>query len=310
MTTNAFLKPSIILEPGKYVVAVSGGVDSVVLLNLLSELKNTSHDGSKYKYVVAHFDHGIRTDSNLDRILVGQLAKDYKLPFVFTEGHLGAGASEALARDARYEFLSGVQKASKAQAIITAHHQDDVLETAIINIIRGTGRKGITSLNDHRHLRRPMLHISKEQIRNYASEQGLVWREDSTNQDMGIMRNYIRGVILPKLGPKGRQELLNHIGHLKVVNKAIDNDLLVYLHVQPSLDTLDRASFTMLPHKVALEVMASWLRNHQVTTFNSKLLERLVIKCKTLPSGKQTDVDADHRLLVGNDTLALVCFER
>ncbi|QQS18837.1 hypothetical protein IPL68_02130 [Candidatus Saccharibacteria bacterium] len=87
---------------------------------------------------MAHFDHGIRPDSVEDRKLVQKLAKQYGLPFVYDRAELGAGASEAVAREARYAFLSRVKEAVGADAIITAHHEDDVLETIIINWLRGT----------------------------------------------------------------------------------------------------------------------------------------------------------------------------
>lgn len=287
------------LEPGRYVVAVSGGVDSVALLDMLRQLPGV-------RLTVAHFDHGIRSDSQLDRQLVQNLARQYGLPFVYGQGHLGAGASEATAREARYNFLRQVQQAAGAQAIITAHHQDDLIETAILNMLRGTGRKGVTSLKDHYHLRRPMLHLSKQQIRDYAAEQGLAWREDSTNSDMTILRNYVRGSIVPRLGTKGRSDLLNHIGHMSVVNRAVDHDLMMYLHLQPSRQTLDRHAFTQLPHDLSLEVMAEWLRSHGVTQFSSKQLEQLVARCKTLEPGKQIDIDAGHRLLIGREGIVLI----
>ncbi len=295
------------LEPGTYVVAVSGGVDSVALLHILAQHSGVKNiDGIKPRLVVAHFDHGIRDDSAEDRRLVQGLARQYGLPFVYHEGQLGPNTSEEVARRARYDFLRQVQDAVKARAIITAHHQDDVLETAIINMLRGTGRKGLTSLKSHRHLIRPLLSVPKENIRAYARDQGLLWREDSTNEDTTLLRNYIRKVIVPRLGEEGRLALLSHIGHLSVVNRAIDKDLMIYLHTQSSRQVLDRHHFALLPHAVALEVLAEWFRSHGITTFNAKLLERLVIKCKTLPPGKRIDVDARHTLLVGNETIALV----
>ena len=116
-----------VLQPGTYVVAVSGGVDSMVLLDLLAKQPDI-------KLIVAHYDHGIRSDSKLDRELVASSAKKYKIPFVYESGNLGPGTSENQARIARYNFLRKVQKESKADAIVTAHHQDDALETAILNI--------------------------------------------------------------------------------------------------------------------------------------------------------------------------------
>src|SRR5690606_5271626 len=104
------------IRPGKYVVAVSGGVDSMVLLDLLRQKP-------KLELIVAHFDHGIRPDSAEDRKLVQRVAKHYDLPFVYAEGKLGPKASEALAREARYAFLRRVQAEQGAEAIITAHHQ-------------------------------------------------------------------------------------------------------------------------------------------------------------------------------------------
>lgn len=287
------------LEPGRYVVAVSGGVDSVALLHMLAQLEGVN-------LTVAHFDHGIRDDSILDRQLVQQMAKKLGLPFVYAYGNLGAGASEAVAREARYDFLRQAQQASGSQAIITAHHQDDLIETAIINMLRGTGRKGVTSLQDRYHLRRPMLHISKADIRQYATEQGLKWREDSTNGDLTILRNYIRAKVVPKLGDKGRQDFLNHVGHMSVVNRAVDHDIMLFLHQQPSRQTLDRHTFTQLPHDLSLEIMAEWLRSHGLANFNSKQLEQLVTRSKTLEPGKRVDIDASHHLMLGNEGIALI----
>lgn len=293
------------VRPGKYVVAVSGGVDSVALLHLLaSDVKSDSDQN--HTFVVAHFDHGIRDDSAHDRKLVQDLARQYKLPFVYEQGHLGLGASENTARNARYEFLERVKKASGAEAIITAHHEDDLLETAILNLLRGTGRKGMSSLGDHPHLRRPLLHVSKADIKAYAESQGLVWHEDSTNADTNLKRNYVRKVIVPGLGASGRKTLLDIVRHLKVVNASLDENIALYLHTQPSRQSLNRHAYIQLSHAVALEVMASWLRSHGITEFDSKLLESLVVKLKTLSPGKSVDVDARHRMHMGQDAVVLI----
>lgn len=293
------------LEPGRYVLAISGGVDSMTLLHLLQKLTNDKVDGGKYSFTVAHYDHGIRDDSAYDRKLVGEYAQKYKIPFVYQNGYLGAGTSEETARDARYAFLRGVQKAANANAIVTAHHQDDLIETAIFNMLRGTSRRGMSSLSDLPHIRRPLLRVNKTDIHSYALDQGLTWNEDSTNSDTTLTRNYIRKVLLPRIGPQGRATLLDAINHIKVLNKAIDDDLLVYLHAQPARQTLDRHMFALLPHIVAKEVMASWLRSHDISDFDTKMLERLVTQSKTLSPGKKIDIDASHCLLIGKESLVL-----
>src|SRR5665213_799396 len=135
------IRMNVDLVPGKYVVAVSGGVDSISLLHILQAQPGV-------RLIVAHFDHGIREDSVEDRRLVQNVAREYRLPFVYDAGNLGVDTSEAAARQARYRFLRRVQQASGARAIVTAHHQDDLLETAILNLLRGTGRKGLTALSN------------------------------------------------------------------------------------------------------------------------------------------------------------------
>jgi len=292
------------IEPGRYVVAVSGGVDSMVLLDILKDLPDL-------QLVVAHFDHGIRKESALDRRFVQQTAAEYDLQFVYDEGRLGLNAGEAAARQARYDFLHKVRLAANAEAIITAHHQDDMLETAIINMLRGTGRRGMTSLADTDDVRRPLLHLSKQQIKAYAEEKGLSWCEDSTNQDIKYLRNYVRHKILPRFSPADRQRFLEHIETLRSLNQDIDHALINHLHIHPAKDVLDRHWFIMLPHAVARDTMASWLRLRGAgNDVSKKLLEKLVVAAKTFQPGKQTDVDNKYVLKVSKAHLALVARDR
>jgi tRNA(Ile)-lysidine synthase len=283
---------------GKYVVAVSGGVDSMALLHLLSEQPGV-------KLTVAHFDHGIREDSTEDRRLVQSAAKEYDLPFVYHEARLGERVSEATARQARYQFLHQVQKSSNARAIITAHHQDDVLETAIINLIRGTGRKGLTALSSRPDIVRPLLDIPKQDIINYAKGQDLDWREDSTNQDLKYLRNYVRHKLLPRFKPADRLKLVNTISNLRAVNHELDSVMASQFDLQDQAGRLDRQWFNQLPHNVAREVLAAWLRAANIRNFDSRMLERLVVAAKVAPAGKIFHVLGGSFLEVKKDYLAL-----
>ena len=288
------------LQPGKYIVAVSGGVDSMALLDMLRQKPELD-------LVVAHFDHGIRDDSAADRQLVEETAKSYGLPYSFSEGKLGKTTSEATAREARYAFLRRLKEEHQADAIVTAHHQDDMLETAVINLLRGTGRKGLSSLRSGDEIKRPLLHISKKQLRHYAEEHNLSWREDSTNQDESYLRNYVRLRLLPKLNESDKQRFLAIINQATQTNDQLDSELAELL---PAAENLQRKEFIQLSHKEARELIAAWLRSHGLRDFDSTTLERLVVAAKTAAPGKKIDVVNKQVMRVGRYDLALEHIER
>jgi tRNA(Ile)-lysidine synthetase-like protein len=291
------------LQPGRYVVAVSGGVDSVVLLHMLAR-------NPELQLTVAHYDHGIREDSAEDRRLVQELAREYGLPFVYHAGKLGPGTSEATARTARYGFLHNVRQVSGAGAIITAHHQDDVLETIILNLLRGTGRRGLASLRSTDIVKRPLLHVPKKELLRYAEREGLRWHEDSTNTDEKYLRNYVRKYILPRFADADREALLEISRQTHALNMQITEQAVNFLHVQPARHVLDRHGFIMLPHAVAREIMAEWLLQNTGVELSRKMLERLVMAAKTGRADSRVDVSAGHWLYISRTRLALQPLER
>lgn len=265
------------IAPGHYVAAISGGVDSMALLDMLHSMPHLT-------VTVAHFDHGIREESRKDRLLVETTAKQYKLPFVYDEGNLGVNASEDQARRARYTFLRKIKKDTNADGIITAHHFDDVLETATHNLLRGTGRKGMSSLKSVDGIVRPLVHVPKQQLIDYATANRLIWNEDSTNIDLRYRRNYIRHRILPRiqeLAPEKFEELKRITRRQAELNENIDNRLRTILHVQPHAKTLSRHDVMMLPHVVARELIGEWLRLNGKYEFNKKMLEKVTVALKT-----------------------------
>ncbi|HSX33143.1 MAG TPA: tRNA lysidine(34) synthetase TilS [Candidatus Saccharimonadales bacterium] len=283
----------LVLHPGTYVLAVSGGVDSMALLHMLAGQKGL-------ELIVAHFEHGIRADSDQDRQLVQRVAQAYQLPFVFARGELGPGASEAIARAARYAFLRRVAKDREAQAIITAHHQDDVLETAILNLLRGTGNRGLSSLRSGGDVVRPLLDVPKAELLAYAKSHQLAWHEDSTNQDVRYLRNYVRARVIPRLTPEDRARLLKHIEVSRELHERIESLAEPWI----SGSQLDRQTFIQLPHLVACEIMAAWLRHHRVP-FDRPTIERLVVFAKTAPPSKRADIQQGWSLFSTKQTVVL-----
>src|SRR3989442_13916509 len=125
--------------PGTAVLAVSGGRDSVALLDLMRAVA----PGRGLSLVVAHADHGIQTDSRLVGEAVSRLAQSCGVAFELGELHLGSDATETAARRARYAWLAVVRQAHAARYLVTAHHSDDQIETILLRVLRGSGPAGL-----------------------------------------------------------------------------------------------------------------------------------------------------------------------
>ncbi len=290
------------IKPGKYVVAVSGGVDSVVLLDLLAKQKELD-------LIVAHFDHGIRPDSPDDRIFVATLSQKYMLPFEFEEGNLGSSVSEEEARNQRYKFLQKIRKKYEAEAIVTAHHHNDAMETAVFNILRGTNRKGFVALSSSGSICRPLIDKTKLEIVHYAKKHNLEWREDSTNDSDAYTRNWIRHNVMPKLSAAQLEQLTKTHSEMKKLNKELDAAVKKQLSaIQLQANSVDRKKLLALPHSVATEVMAEWLRENSYSDFDKKTINKLVVGAKTLRSGKQIEISKNLNLEIHDQKLLLKKF--
>ncbi len=272
------------LVQGEYIVAVSGGVDSVALLDLLSKQGNI-------KLVVAHFDHGIRAESANDAMFVKTLAEKYGLEFELGAAALGPDASEEQARDARYAFLKKLRQNRNALKIVTAHHSDDIIETIIINLIRGTGWRGISSLRNTKYIGRPLLDLTKADILDYAKNNDLRWVEDSTNQDLKYLRNEIRHKIVTKMNENQRQQFLQLYQSQRDLADEIDTHTTEFA-------TDRRHNFIMWPTSVSLEVLRSQL---QLTRPQSK---RLLMAIKTAKPGTKFEITKEKTLLFTDKTIS------
>jgi tRNA(Ile)-lysidine synthetase-like protein len=263
---------------GKYIVAVSGGVDSMVLLDLLLKLKNL-------ELIVAHFNHGIRSDSHKDEHLVRNAALKLGLPVEIGHGKLGSSASEEQARKARYDFLQNVKTKHQADKIITAHHQDDAVETAIINILRGTGRRGLSAIYSNPAMIRPLMNTPKSRIMQYALTNKITWHEDSTNADTGYLRNYVRLKIVPSISKQNKDRLLGHITEATISNRDIDMSIAKLSHKTSKGPVMDRQKFVLLPVEIGSEVVMHWLRENGIRLFDKKTINRLNIQLRTAKNG-------------------------
>lgn len=267
----------------RYVVAVSGGVDSVVLLSMFA---------SKYppkKLIVAHFDHGIRQDSRDDAVFVERLARQYGLRFETKREELGARASEDLARTRRYAFLNEVARSHDAK-IITAHHADDIVETVAINLVRGTGWRGLAVL-DNPAIERPLLDLTKKELIAHAKAHHLTWREDLTNSDTKYLRNELRQKLTGLNRSDGELIRLYRKRQL-YLKRSIDAECAELMGQSP----YSRYFFANIPDAAACELLRAVVLKETGYSMTRPQLQQVLHAVKVFASGKRYQINATNAI--------------
>ncbi len=204
-TENDLFRPE-----DKLLVTVSGGVDSIVLCHLLKKYNAN--------FAIAHCNFGLRAEeSDKDECFVEELAEELEVnihikKFDTKEYLNNAGISiQMAARELRYQWFSELAKQKGYKYILTAHHQNDLLETVLLNLIRGTGIAGLHGIKPKSgNIIRPLLFATKEHVLKYAEENNLDWREDSSNESAKYQRNLLRLEVIPilkKINPNLEQTL-------------------------------------------------------------------------------------------------------
>ena len=184
------------------VVTVSGGPDSVCLLDILYELK----DELAIELVIAHFNHGFRPDEDeAETRFVESLARSYNLSFEEKTANLDIknenSSFEEVARHARYEFFEEVKERLRAQKVAVGHNLNDQAETVLMRLLRGSGPSGLGGIPPCRDkgIIRPLVEISRDEIESYLDRRGLSYVTDSSNLKTRYLRNKIRLELLPRL---------------------------------------------------------------------------------------------------------------
>lgn len=201
-TFKQLLEKNNLFYPKKHVLlAVSGGVDSVVLLHLMQGID----EDKRPELSVAHVNHQLRENSDEDEVFVRELAESYGFPFYShtwkKEDHPKSGIEEA-ARNIRYTFFKEIMNDFGATVLMTAHHQDDQVETILMKLTRGSSLEQLTGIHltqpfNNGQLLRPLLPFSKEELYKYAEDHRLKYVEDITNRTNIYTRNRFRNQIIP-----------------------------------------------------------------------------------------------------------------
>lgn len=213
------------------VIACSGGPDSMCLLDIVNNLKEELN----LKIIIAHVNHKLRYESKEEAIMVENYAKKHNLSFELLEinEYLKNPFSEEDARRRRYKFFDDVVKKYKASLLLTAHHGDDLIETILMRITRGSNLNGYIGIrkiaqNDNYKIYRPLIIVTKDDIINYNKENNVPFKEDKSNNELTITRNRYRHIILPflkKENPKVNEKYLKFSKELE----EYDNFVKTYI---------------------------------------------------------------------------------
>ena len=217
----------------KFLLAVSGGADSMVLSHLFRFFDSAQNDKG-LEFQVAHVNYHFRgEDSNLDQKIVEDFCKKNDIKFhlkdVSEEEKTQMKSLQNWARELRYDFFFKILEEENLDYVVTAHHLNDELETFFINLSRGSGIKGLSGIpkNENRILR-PFLTFSKSEIYAFAEENNIDFREDKSNQKDDYLRNKIRNQIVPKMVevfPNFLEQFSESLGYLATVNQFFQEEI-------------------------------------------------------------------------------------
>jgi tRNA(Ile)-lysidine synthase len=257
-----------------HLVAVSGGIDSMVLWHLLRV-------AGFRKLLVVHVDHGLRGDeSTKDADFVAATAAEWGDEFETRQVAVAAEAKrqkqslETMARDLRYRALAAVARERDCPRVFLAHHADDRIETALMHLFRGTGSRGLAGMSEESVRRvdgidltliRPLLGVDRSAITAYAEKHGLSWREDASNQSDFALRNRIRHRLLPEIeavfGRDPREAILR-AADLAALDEAWAAEMLGELPRRGN--GLEVAILRTFPEAKRNRLLLSWLRESGV----------------------------------------------
>lgn len=267
INSTSLLKQLSLLPPTKrYLLAFSGGLDSTVLLHLLA----SSKDEIDAEVVAIHIDHGLQQESTEWSRHCSDLCRQLDVPLETSSLSLqrvSGESREAQAREARYKAMQ--QLMQPGEILLTAHHRDDQAETLLLNLMRGSGVRGLAAIPSIRcfargWLARPLLEISRSEIEAYATQHKLTWINDPTNALTDFNRNYLRHEILPRLmqrWPAAAASIADSASHLGEAGELLEEEsekLLLGMLAAPG--QLQLEPLLQQPHAWQKMLLRHWLQ--------------------------------------------------
>jgi tRNA(Ile)-lysidine synthase len=274
------------MEGKGVLVAVSGGGDSMALLELLLELS----DKCDLKLEVAFVDHGCREDVQSELELVEARALAAGLPFFCLRVKAGSEANEARLRELRYSALFGCADERGLELVATGHNSDDQAETILMNLFRGGGLRALGGMRDARgRVVRPLLDVKRNALRELLKSRGVAWTEDPSNSSDRFLRNRIRGRVLPiverEVGQHVARRLAQDASRLRLEDDYLQGEASRYRLWIAGSGTdavLDLTAFDRVPPALRWRVLRSWLLEtggpRSPTARQLELLEKLACR--------------------------------
>lgn len=228
-------KYNLIQNGDKIVVGVSGGPDSISLINVLNEIRNDKNISLEFDLVAAHINHNIREESKEDEAFVVNYCKKNGIEFYVLNIDIERKAknekigTEEAGRNARYKFFEEILEKTKSNKIATAHTANDSAETVIMNMMRGSGTsglKGIRPIRDNKFIR-PLIETTRDEIEKYCEKYKLNPRIDKTNFENDYTRNKVRNILIPLIKEKFNPNIIMTVNRLSDIineeNEYLDN---------------------------------------------------------------------------------------
>ncbi len=263
----------------KLYIAFSGGLDSTVLLHAMSNKNMPIH--------AVYINHHLQKENDNWQIHCEQFCQQWKIPFSVLHAEINQQPQqsiEELARNARYELLQGL--VSDNDALVTAHHMNDLAETMLLHLLRGSGPQGLAAMPAEKHLAkgihlRPLITLARNQLFEYAQEKNLQWVDDPSNSDNRYDRNYLRNEVIPILlqrWPSANQTLARSAQLQAEASSCLQELAKIDIQSATTKQTniLNNSALQKFSEERLSNVLRYWIRAHGMRVPSMKILQHVI----------------------------------
>lgn len=305
-TMKLLIKHELLPKDSTVIVGVSGGRDSMALVHALLKQR------PDLRIIAAHINHGLRTSSKDDAEFVEGMMKRWEVECeLFSPRKPKTGNTEAWGREKRYEFFEKLRKKYRSEWVLTAHHQDDDFESMLMAFMRGTRVKGMSGMLEHRqNIYRPLLFTPRKDINEYVEYYEIHFKNDPTNEDNSITRNFLRNQVIPVLNhmyPEMASKWQRQKNYWLELQDLLETTAEVFMDefIDPTEGLLKEA-YKALPYPIRATVLELWYQESTGKRVpDSVTLERWDHAILNFDSRKKTEWD-EKRFLVINKKRAKI----